>query len=149
MHQKTPKQLVNSGLKFQALEPRIMFDGAAVFTAAEAIDQLENQNLTQTQTDINQSDSVEILLKNKDTKKEIVFIDKGVDDYQSIVSSIDSSKSIYLIDTQENGFEKMTKYRFELMPLYNASRRNRISSPNRPKIDPRADFDQFSKNQFF
>ena len=100
MHQKTPKQLVNSGLKFQALEPRIMFDGAAVFTAAEAIDQLENQNLTQTQTDINQSDSVEILLKNKDTKKEIVFIDKGVDDYQSIVSSIDSSKSIYLIDTQ-------------------------------------------------
>ena len=48
MHQKTPKQLVNSGLKFQALEPRIMFDGAAVFTAAEAIDQLENQNLTQT-----------------------------------------------------------------------------------------------------
>ena len=83
MHQKTPKQLVNSGLKFQALEPRIMFDGAAVFTAAEAIDQLENQNLTQTETDINQSDSVEILLKNKDTKKEIVFIDKGVDDYQS------------------------------------------------------------------
>ena len=63
MHQKTPKQLVNSGLKFQALEPRIMFDGAAVFTAVEAIDQLENQNLTQTQTDINQSDSVEILLK--------------------------------------------------------------------------------------
>ena len=75
MHQKTPKLLVNSGLKFQALEPRIMFDGAAVFTAAEAIDQLENQNLTQTETDINQSDSVEILLKNKDTKKEIVFID--------------------------------------------------------------------------
>ena len=72
--------MVNSGLKFQALEPRIMFDGAAVFTAAEAIDQLENQNLIQTQSDINQSDSVEILLKNKDTKKEIVFIDKGVDD---------------------------------------------------------------------
>ena len=90
MHQKTPKEMVNSGLKFQALEPRIMFDGAAVFTAAEAIDQLENQNLIQAQTDINQSDSVEILLKNKDTKKEIVFIDKGFDDYQSIVSSIDS-----------------------------------------------------------
>ena len=107
MHQKTPKQLVNSGLKFQALEPRIMFDGAAVFTAAEALDQIENQNTSQIQNDINQNDSVEILLKNKDTKKEIVFIDKGVDDYQSIVSSIDSSKSIYLIDTQENGFEKI------------------------------------------
>ena len=84
MHQ-TPKQLVNSGLKFQALEPRIMFDGAAVFTGAEALDQIENQNISQIQNDINQNDSVEILLKNKDTK-EIVFIDKGVDDYQSIVS---------------------------------------------------------------
>ena len=59
--------MVNSGLKFQALEPRIMFDGAAVFTAAEAIDQLENQNLTQVQTDINHSDSVEILLKKKNS----------------------------------------------------------------------------------
>ena len=36
--------MVNSGLKFQALEPRIMFDGAAVFTGAEALDQIENQN---------------------------------------------------------------------------------------------------------
>ncbi len=56
MHQKTPKQLINSGLKFQALEPRIMFDGAAVFTGAEAIDQIENQNTSQIQNDINQND---------------------------------------------------------------------------------------------
>ena len=55
MHQKTPKQLVNSGLKFQALEPRIMFDGAAVFTGAEALDQIENQNTSQIQNDINEN----------------------------------------------------------------------------------------------
>ena len=96
-----------STLKFQVLEPRIMFDGAAVFTGAEALEQLENQNTSQIQNDINENNSVEILLKNKDTKKEIVFIDKGVDDYQKIVNSIDVSKSIYLIDTQENGFEKI------------------------------------------
>ena len=65
MHQKTPKQLVNSGLKFQALEPRIMFDGAAVFTGAEALEQLENQSTSQIQNDINENNSVEILLKNK------------------------------------------------------------------------------------
>ena len=69
-----------STLKFQVLEPRIMFDGAAVFTGAEALEQLENQNTSQIQNDINENNSVEILLKNKDTKKEIVFIDKGVDD---------------------------------------------------------------------
>ena len=45
--------MVNSGLKFQALEPRIMFDGAAVFTGAEALEQLENQNTSQIQNDIN------------------------------------------------------------------------------------------------
>ena len=66
-----------------------------------------NQNTSQIQNDINENNSVEVLLKNKDTKKEIVFIDKGVDDYQKIVNSIDVSKSIYLIDTQENGFEKI------------------------------------------
>ena len=55
MHQKTPKQLVNSGLKFQALEPRIMFDGAAVFTGVEALEQLENQNTSQIQNDINEN----------------------------------------------------------------------------------------------
>ena len=61
MHQKTPKQLVNSGLKFQALEPRIMFDGAAVFTGAEALDQIENQNTSQIQNDINQSNYAPLL----------------------------------------------------------------------------------------
>ena len=47
------------------------------------------------------------------------------------------------------GFQKMMKYWFELMSLYSFSRRIRISSPNRPKIDPGADFDQFLKNQIF
>ena len=43
----------------------------------------------------------------------------------------------------------MMKNRFELMSLYSFSRRIRFSSPNRPKIDPGADFDQFSKNLIF
>ena len=107
MSQKIASARDNSKLIFQALEPRIMFDGAAVFTATEALDQLEDQQTLASQTDINQNDSVEVLLKNKDTKKEIVFIDKGVDDYQTIVNSIDSSKSIYLINTHENGFDKI------------------------------------------
>ena len=41
MSQKTVPARDNSKLIFQALEPRIMFDGAAVFTATEVIDQLE------------------------------------------------------------------------------------------------------------
>ena len=42
MSQKTVPARDNSKLIFQALEPRIMFDGAAVFTATEVLDQLED-----------------------------------------------------------------------------------------------------------
>ena len=47
------------------------------------------------------------------------------------------------------GFQTMMKYWFELTSPYSFPRRIRISSPNRPKIDPGADFDQFSKNLNF
>ena len=47
------------------------------------------------------------------------------------------------------GFPKMIESGFELMSLYIFSRRIRISSPNRSKINPGADFDKFSQNHFF
>ena len=85
-----------------------MFDGAAVYTAGEAIDLLDDQQSSQTQSDSSQIISdVTSITDNPDSRKEIVFIDSGVDDYQTIVDAIDSSKSIYLIDSNENGFIKM------------------------------------------
>jgi len=97
-----------SHLHIQLLEPRIMFDGAAVYTAGEAIDLLDEQQSSQTQSDSSQIISdVTSITDNPESQKEIVFIDSGVDDYQTIVDAIDSSKSIYLIDSNENGFSKM------------------------------------------
>ena len=85
-----------------------MFDGAAIYTAGEAIDLLDEQQSSQTQSDSSQIISdVTSITDNPDSRKEIVFIDSGVDDYQTIVDAIDSSKSIYLIDSNENGFIKM------------------------------------------
>ncbi len=85
-----------------------MFDGAAIYTAGEAIDLLDEQQSSQTQSDTSQIISdVTSITDNPDSRKEIVFIDSGVDDYQTIVDAIDSSKSIYLIDSNENGFTKM------------------------------------------
>ena len=85
-----------------------MFDGAAIYTAGEAIDLLDEQQSSQTQSDPSQIISdVTSITDNPDSRKEIVFIDSGVDDYQTIVDAIDSSKSIYLIDSNENGFTKM------------------------------------------
>jgi len=97
-----------SQLHIQLLEPRIMFDGAAIYTAGEAIDLLDDQQSSQTQSDPSQIISnITFITDNPESRKEIVFIDSGVDDYQTIVDAIDSSKSIYLIDSNENGFTKM------------------------------------------
>ena len=97
-----------SQLHIQLLEPRIMFDGAAIYTASEAIDLLDEQQSSQTKSDPSQIIlDVTSITDNPESRKEIVFIDSGVDDYQTIVDAIVSSKSIYLIDSNENGFTKM------------------------------------------
>ena len=84
-----------SQLHIQLLEPRIMFDGAAIYTASEAIDLLDEQQSSQTKSDPSQIIlDVTSITDNPESRKEIVFIDSGVDDYQTIVDAIDSSKSI-------------------------------------------------------
>jgi VCBS repeat-containing protein len=93
-------------LHIQLLEPRIMFDGAAIYAASEAIDLLNEQN-SSSSNESSLSSDLNPVIENLNSTKEIVFIDSGVEDYQTIVNAIDSSKSIYLIDANENGFLKM------------------------------------------
>ena len=83
-----------------------MFDGAAIYTASEALDILDDQQSLQVD-EKNLSSDLNPIIENSNSRKEIVFIDSGVDNYQTIVDAIDSSKSIYLIDSNENGFTKM------------------------------------------
>ncbi len=83
-----------------------MFDGAAIYTASEALDMLGDQQSIQVD-EKNLSSDLNPIIENSNSRKEIVFIDSGVDNYQTIVDAIDSSKSIYLIDSNENGFDKM------------------------------------------
>ncbi len=120
------------------LEPRIMFDGAAVYAASETVkaveDKAQNNSPNEIDTSLkfwspsldnetvkavedkaqnNSPNEIDTSLKfwspslHNDSRKEIVFIDKGVYDYQTIINSIDDTKSIYLIDPNENGFVKM------------------------------------------
>ncbi len=93
-------------LHIQLLEPRIMFDGAAIYSASEALDMIGDQQSFQID-EKNLSSDLNPIIENSNSRKEIVFIDSGVDNYQTIVDAIDSSKSIYLIDSNENGFDKM------------------------------------------
>ena len=101
------KQKTYPHFSIQMLEPRIMFDGAAVYAASEAIEAVEDQIQNNSLSESDLSTNLKAITHNNDSRKEIVFIDKGVDDYQTIINSIDETKSIYLIDSNENGFAKM------------------------------------------
>ena len=101
------KQKTYPHFSIQMLEPRIMFDGAAVYAASEAIEAVEDQIQNNSLSESDLSTNLKAITHNNDLRKEIVFIDKGVDDYQTIINSIDDTKSIYLIDSNENGFAKM------------------------------------------
>ncbi len=101
------KQKTYPHFSIQMLEPRIMFDGAAVYAASEAIEAVEDQIQNNSLSESDLPTSLKAITHNNDSRKEIVFIDKGVDDYQTIINSIDDTKSIYLIDSNENGFAKM------------------------------------------
>jgi VCBS repeat-containing protein len=89
----------------EMLEPRIMFDGAAVFTALELSDDLQDQQQVSLTTETIEQESR--LFETSASRKEIVFIDSGVDDYQTILNNVDPSFSTYLIDAQQDGFIQM------------------------------------------
>jgi len=91
----------------KVLEPRIMFDGAAIFSGLDVLDSLEIQKNNLDQTDISQQsldNNQSLFSANVSTSKDFVFIDKGVNDYESLVHSIGSSKQIYIIDSNKDGF---------------------------------------------
>ena len=91
----------------KVLEPRIMFDGAAIFSGLDVLDSLEIQKNNLDQTDISQKsldNNQSLFSANVSTSKDFVFIDKGVNDYESLVHSIGSSKQIYVIDSNKDGF---------------------------------------------
>ena len=91
----------------KVLEPRIMFDGAAIFSGLDALDSLEAQKNNLDQTDISQQsldNNQSLFSANVSTSKDFVFIDKGVNDYESLVHSIGSSKQIFIIDSNKDGF---------------------------------------------
>ncbi len=106
-----------------ALEPRILFDAAAVVTGAEvAADQVaQEQAEAAVQSGANgenaaQSDGKpDPLLQALSTyeppssRREIVFLDTTVKDYQTLLAGIDSSAEVVLLDGQRDGVEQIAE----------------------------------------
>ncbi|MCA9468096.1 MAG: DUF4347 domain-containing protein, partial [Nitrospira sp.] len=109
---------------FFALEPRIMFDGAAVATGAEVLQDTTTQDQTEipgidgeTSTDATSTDSSDsealwssgLSLSAPSDRKEIVFIDTRVEDYQTLMEGIDSNAEVILLDSTRDGVEQIAE----------------------------------------
>lgn len=103
-----------------ALEPRILLDGAALATTLEMTTDLDHQ---QTTTDVakdtisptmsdapapTQVKAVDPLLNNG--RKEVVFIDTSVTDYQSLINGVSAGVEIELIDSSKDGLAQLTSW---------------------------------------
>ena len=118
-----PKHQGNGSLKesLLVLEPRIMFDGAAVLTGAEVSAEADQQadatvdtnaenETNQTSEKDNQSvQEVVAAYSNPAERQEMVFIDTSVEDYQTLMASIDSNAEIVLLDPTRDGLEQIAE----------------------------------------
>ncbi len=102
----------------QALEPRMMLDGAAVATAIDTIDDLANLN----KTDLDKKIKENNFKTDQDTKlpfvnrestnqnartKQFVFIDSAVDDIEVLIESFDNNTEVHIIQSEQDGFTEI------------------------------------------
>lgn len=127
--QNKPKSFTRTGQThvlgtLLALEPRIMFDGAALATGAEVLQDTTSQNQSEvpgidsdTTTDSTHSDSSNsdsflasgLSLSTPSDRKEIIFIDTRVEDYQTLLNGIDPGAEAILLDSTRDGIEQIAE----------------------------------------
>jgi hypothetical protein len=89
-----------------ALEPRMMFDGAAVVTVAEANHDANADNNNDAD---NSTPAVAPEAVAAPAKHEVAFVDKGVENYQQIVSSLSPTVEVVLIEANADGVHQMAE----------------------------------------
>ncbi len=124
MHHQSNKNPKTEGLGILlALEPRIMFDGAAFMTGAEVVQEqitqdLDIQNLNveiEPETFSNPfTDPIDLFsalssVTAPSVRQEIIFIDTSVDDYQTLLLGIDPSAEAILLDATRDGIEQIAE----------------------------------------
>ncbi|MDA7831061.1 DUF4347 domain-containing protein, partial [Candidatus Pelagibacter sp.] len=113
----------NKKFFIEALEQRIMLDGAGASTFIDTLeDAAHNKFSLNNESKVNKF--VESANKDSDVKlpfinqtrdqkrnelKQIVFIDTQVEDYQQLIRAFDKNTEIHLIQSNENGFDKINQ----------------------------------------
>ncbi len=120
-HDSYGPQKMSVSDSLQALEPRIMFDAAGVATGAEvAADEVAQDQAEQALTENLQAQAVnqenettdELIAALADVvppadRNEVVFIDRGVEDYQSLLASVSSDAELVFIESNSDGLEQI------------------------------------------
>ncbi len=102
----------------QALEPRLVLDGAAAATAIDAVDDLAQFQ----KSDNDKSSKADNFKVDKDTKlpfvnvdassqnaksRQIIFIDSTVEDIETLINSFDKNTEVHVIQSDQDGFVTM------------------------------------------
>jgi|GEM_PF-1143946 len=106
-------QTKNTTIIVDPLEPRILLDGAAVAEGVEMLDDLQQQS----SNDAVPTFSISSLFENPATglsgqqaeRREITFIDKGIEGYQQLVDQATGAE-IVLLDDSQNGLSAIASY---------------------------------------
>ena len=116
---KKSKNIRSQKIFIEPLEQRIMLDGAGASTFLDLIDE---RNQQQIKTNSSNKDiykegdkTSDIPFTNvardkvRNDRKNVVFIDSAVQDYEVIIKSFKENTEFYLINTTEDGFKKINE----------------------------------------
>ncbi|WNL33773.1 DUF4347 domain-containing protein [Arcobacter cryaerophilus gv. pseudocryaerophilus] len=96
-----------------ALEQRILFDGAAVATAVDVLDETSFSSNNNTQTTTNSNDVTQNNAENsvheaqavqgfERPRREVAFVDVTVSDYQTLVDGVGEGVEVYLVSSLDD-----------------------------------------------
>ena len=100
-----------------ALEPRYLFDAAALVTGLEVVDVAQAAGNTDLPDTTSQADSHEDLAglfdhfvpADQRTAKEIIFVDPAVRDYNSLLQGVSGNAEVVLLDKGRDGVEQISE----------------------------------------
>lgn len=107
---------LTSRISFRALEPRTVFDGAAVATATDASTDTQATTTTEAPVDAAPAtDSSTDLLNALSTSaapasNSVVFVDTTVADYQTLVANAPENADVVLLDPGQDSLQQMADY---------------------------------------
>ncbi|WP_162623566.1 autotransporter-associated beta strand repeat-containing protein, partial [Marinomonas arctica] len=99
-----------------ALEPRLLLDGAAVATAVDVLTDSQFHDAFQTDASQQDTDTSVVMAPTEvraadptlnNGKKEVVFIEDNVADYQTLIDGIGAGVEVVLLDSTQDGLAQM------------------------------------------